>query len=81
MKKLIAVVLALMSLCCTAALAETEETHAEAAALFDSAWESKDFRAEIRFDENEWKVVESEFVPKDEKNVYDLYFQTLIRQK
>ena len=43
-----------------------------------------EFTADVWFpeiDENEWKVVESEFVPKDEKNVYDLYFQTLIRQK
>ena len=43
-----------------------------------------DFTADVWFpeiDENEWKVVESEFVPKDEKNAYDLYFQTLIRQK
>ena len=43
-----------------------------------------EFTADVWFpeiDENEWKVVESEFVPKDEKNVYDLYFQTLLRQK
>ena len=43
-----------------------------------------EFVADVWFpeiDENEWKVVESVFVPKDEKNVYDLYFQTLIRQK
>ena len=43
-----------------------------------------DFTADVWFpeiDEKEWKIVESEFVPKDEKNAYDLYFQTLIRQK
>ena len=43
-----------------------------------------DFTADVWFpeiDEKEWKIVESEFVPKDEKNAYDLYFQTLIRQQ
>ena len=34
-----------------------------------------------KFDETEWQLVDNEFVPKDEKNIYDLYFQTLIRQK
>ena len=32
------------------------------------------------FQETEWKIVENEFIAKDEKNPYDLYFQTLIRK-
>lgn len=41
------------------------------------------FTADVYFpvlDEKEWTVVENTFVPKDEKNAYDLYFQTLIRK-
>jgi len=43
-----------------------------------------DFVADVWFpeiNEEEWLLTDSEFVPKDEKNAYDLYFQTLIRQK
>ena len=43
-----------------------------------------DFVADVWFpeiDEEEWQLVDNEFIPKDEKNIYDLYFQTLIRQK
>jgi dihydrofolate reductase len=41
------------------------------------------FTADVFFPaikEEEWSLVENEFVPKDEKNMYDLYFQTLIRK-
>ena len=43
-----------------------------------------DFTADVWFpeiDEEEWAVERCEFRPKDEKNGYDLYFQTLIRQR
>ncbi len=43
-----------------------------------------DFVADVWFpdiNEEEWQLVENLYVPKDEKNAYDLYFQTLIRQK
>lgn len=43
-----------------------------------------DFVADVWFpeiDETEWQLVDNEFIPKDEKNIYDLFFQTLIRQK
>ena len=30
--------------------------------------------------EEEWTLTDSEFVPKDVKNQFDLYFQTLIRK-
>ena len=43
-----------------------------------------EFVADVWFpeiDEKEWQLVDNVFVPKDEKNIYDLYFQTLIRQK
>lgn len=42
-----------------------------------------EFTADVFFPEilpEEWEVVESQFVPKDEKNAYDLYFETLIRK-
>ena len=41
------------------------------------------FTADVYFPaikDEDWTLVESEFVPKDEKNAYDLYFQTLIRK-
>lgn len=41
------------------------------------------FTADVFFPEikdADWNVVENEFVPKDEKNQYDLYFQTLLRR-
>jgi len=41
------------------------------------------FTADVYFPElndTEWQITESEFIAKDEKNQYDLYFQTLIRQ-
>lgn len=41
------------------------------------------FTADVFFpaiNEQEWTVTENEFVPKDEKNIYDLYFQTLSRR-
>lgn len=44
---------------------------------------ASEFTADVFFptiDENEWKVTEDEFVAKDEKNQYDLNFQTLIRR-
>ena len=43
-----------------------------------------DFVADVWFpeiSETEWKLVDNEFIPKNDKNIYDLYFQTLIRQK
>lgn len=42
-----------------------------------------EFTADVFFpviNEDEWSVVESTFVEKDEKNAFDLYFQTLIRK-
>lgn len=44
---------------------------------------ASNFRADVFFPElrdEEWELVENEFVPKDEKNLFDLYFQTLIRK-
>lgn len=41
------------------------------------------FTADVFFPtikEDEWTLSDSVFVPKDEKNNYDLYFQTLIRK-
>lgn len=41
------------------------------------------FTADVFFptvEENEWSIVENTFVSKDEKNEFDLYFQTLIRK-
>ncbi len=41
------------------------------------------FTADVFFPslvEDEWALVEEEFKPKDEKNIYDLSFQTLIRK-
>lgn len=41
------------------------------------------FTADVFFPslvEDEWVLVEEEFKPKDEKNIYDLSFQTLIRK-
>ena len=41
------------------------------------------FIADVYFptiNEDDWTLEESVFVPKDEKNGYDLYFQTLIRK-
>lgn len=41
------------------------------------------FTADVFFpaiNEEEWTLEESVFVPKDEKNAYDLYFQTLTRK-
>ena len=41
------------------------------------------FTADVFFpaiNEQEWIITENEFVPKDEKNIYDLYFQTLSRR-
>lgn len=41
------------------------------------------FTADVFFPtikEDEWTLSDSVFVPKDEKNIYDLYFQTLIRK-
>ncbi len=41
------------------------------------------FTADVYFPaikDEDWTLVESKFVPKDEKNAYDLYFQTLIRK-
>lgn len=41
------------------------------------------FTADVFFPpvlDEEWTIVENTFVPKDEKNEFDLYFQTLIRK-
>lgn len=41
------------------------------------------FIADVYFpaiDESEWTLVSNEFKPKDEKNIYDMFFQTLIRK-
>lgn len=41
------------------------------------------FTADVYFptiQEEEWILAENEFIPHDEKNEYDLYFQTLIRK-
>ncbi len=41
------------------------------------------FTADVFFpaiNEQEWIVTGNEFIPKDEKNIYDLYFQTLSRK-
>ncbi len=41
------------------------------------------FTADVFFpaiNEEEWTLEESVFIPKDEKNAYDLYFQTLTRK-
>ena len=41
------------------------------------------FTADVFFpaiDEEEWTLMDNVFVPKDEKNQYDLHFQTLIRK-
>ncbi len=42
-----------------------------------------EFVADVFFpaiNEDEWTLTDNIFVPKDEKNPYDLYFQTLIRK-
>ncbi len=41
------------------------------------------FTADVYFptiNGEEWTLVDSQFVPKDERNAFDLYFQTLIRK-
>ncbi len=41
------------------------------------------FTADVFFpaiNEQEWTLTANEFIPKDEKNIYDLYFQTLTRR-
>ena len=43
-----------------------------------------DFQADVYFPElnmEEWDLVEDEFVPKDEINIYDLRFQTYKRKQ
>lgn len=42
------------------------------------------FEADVFFPEidmEKWMISEIEFIPKDEKNEFDLYFQTLIKKK
>lgn len=43
-----------------------------------------DFQADAffpKFNPDEWELTEDEFIPKDEKNIYDLRFQTYKRKK